>query len=301
MAEIKGKSADRKNAYLEIVDETVVLKIRPGMFSGKPVTHRIRLDDIVSIETKTGVKPYQEAQWILLSHSAGSVEFFTENKTELREVVKTVDDFLDAKAKKLKEDQEAFEATKEANLALITVNLELIDSLMRLAILLDGAVEWHGVEGELAQTEAILVDRDNVPNLTPASFSLRPLRNGVEKRLPWVIKQEVHDLVTLVSHEATGRAENLTPWFPSDFHKLFIDSSMTLWNLELAELTGVEPVDDTSEAQTMFNVLYRAVVGYTGEKELGELRLDENNFLAQPTLYRWVELLRGVPFNPELE
>lgn len=302
MPEIKGKSGDRKNATIDLDGSLLIIKVKPGMFSGKAVTHRIPMADIVSIESKTGVKPFPNAQWILVGHPAGSVEFFTVNKEPLKEIVKEISEHLEARAIKLKEDEELFGVTRESHLALIVVNLELIDSLMRLVIHLNGTVDWVLVEHELVQSESIISDRVNVPHLKPATFNSRVLRKGVEKRLPYVIKQEIHDILSLVSQEAAERSVHLTSWFPSDFHNLFIESSMTLWNLELAKITGVESVEEPDKAQVVFDSLHRAMVRYIGDNNIKATLVEEmESSLIRSTLYRWTDLLLEIPFSQDKE
>lgn len=302
MVEIKGKTGERRNATLDLVENELVLKVKPGMFRGKGVIHRIPLDNIVSLESKTDVKPFPEALWILVGHNAGSIEFFSDNKNPLREITKVISEVLEARALKLKEDEELFEVTRESHVALIMVNLELVDALMKLVNQLNGQVDWGLVEGDMIQVEAVMADRVKVPNLKPATFRSNVLRKGVEKRLPYVIKQEVHDMFSLVLQESTERASHLTSWFPSDFHGLFLSSSMTLWNLELAMLTGVESVEELGEAQVLFNSLHRAMVDYTGNADLPVVSIEnmENGFV-RTSLYHWAELLLEVPFSPDKE
>jgi hypothetical protein len=284
------------------MDNELVLKVKPGMFRGKGEIHRIPLDNIISLESKTGVKPFTDALWVLFGHTAGSIEFFSENKTPLREITETVSELLEAKALKLKEDEALFEATRESHVALIMVNLELIDALMKLCNQLNGQVDWGLVEGDLIQVEAVMADRVKVPNLKPATFKSNVLRKGVEKRLPYVIKQEVHDMLSLILQESTERAIHLTSWFPSDLHNLFISASLTLWNLELAGLTGVESVDEQEAVQILFDSLHRAIVDYTGKVDLPVLSVENKDYtFIRSSLYHWVEMLLDVPFSPEKE
>lgn len=302
MPEIKGKTGERRNALLEIVDDELVLKVKPGMIRGKGAVHRIPVDNIVSLESKTDVKPFPDALWVLVGHTAGSIEFFSINKGPLREVTRAISEVLEAKALKLKEDEVLFEATRESNVALIVVNLELVDVLMKLVNQLNGQVDWGMVEGELIQVESVIADRIKVPNLKPASFRSNILRKGVEKRLPYVIKQEVHDVLSLILQESAERSSHMSAWFPTDFHDLFISASMTLWNLELAGVTGVESVEEPGESQGIFDSLHRAMVDFTGDNDLPAISVEnmESTFVRS-NLYRWAELLLEVPFSPDKE
>jgi hypothetical protein len=45
------------------------------------------------------------------------------------------------------------------------------------------------MEAELVQIEGIVADRVILPGLNPSTFSTKTLRNGVEKRLSWVIRR----------------------------------------------------------------------------------------------------------------
>lgn len=300
MPEIKGKIGDRKNATIDLDDGIITLNIKPGFLGGKGHVESINLDDVKSIETGTGVKPFQSAQWALISHELGSVEFFTVNKEPLIELVSSVSRFLDEKERMLAESEAAFLSTREAHMALIIMNLDLIDSLMRLVVLLEGSVRWDDVEAELVQVEGIVADRVILPGLKPSTFNTMALRNGVEKRLVWVLKQEVHDTVSLVSQEASERSRNLVNWFPSDLHRLFVDMFMTLWNYQLAPITGIEPVDEAKDAQMILNNLHRAVMDYIDEESIEVPvigKIEPAKIRAR--LYLWTELLLVAGFSLE--
>ena len=300
MPEIKGKTGDRKNATIELDDGIITLTIKPGFLGGKGHVESINLDDVKSIESRTGVKPFQSAQWALISHELGSVEFFTVNKESLIELVSSVSQFLDEKERMLAESEAAFLSTREAHMALIIMNLDLIDSLMRLGLLLEGSVRWDDVEAELSQVEGVVADRVILPGLSPSTFSTNALRNGVERRLSWVIKQEVHDTISLISQEASERSRNLVSWFPSDLHRLFVDMFMTLWNYQLASITGIEPVDEAKDAQLILNNLHRAVMDYCDEESIEVPvigKIDPAKIRAR--LYLWTELLLVAGFSLE--
>jgi hypothetical protein len=253
-----------------------------------------------SIETGTGVKPFQSAQRALISHELGSVEFFTVNKEPLIELVSSVSQFLDEKERMLAESEAAFLSTREAHMALIIMNLDLIDSLMRLVVLLEGSVRWDDMEAELVQVEGIVADRVILPGLNPSTFSTKTLRNGVEKRLSWVIKQEVPDTISLISQEASERSRNLVSWFPSDLHRLFVDMFMTLWNYQLAPITSIEPVDEAKDSQMILNNLHRAVMDYIDEESIEVPvigKIEPTKIRAR--LYLWTELLIVAEFSLE--
>ena len=302
MAEIKGKAGDRKNATIKLDGEDITFTVMPGFFSGRSHVESIKLDDVKSIETGTGVKPFKDAQWVQISHDLGSIEFFSINKEPLSELVSSVNQFLDEKARVLAESEASFLSTREAHMALIIMNLDLVDSLLRLVALLDGPVGWDKVETELVQVEGISSDRVNVPGLKPSTFSTRMLRNGVEKRLSWAIKQEVHDTLSLVSQEASERSKHLVKWFPSDLHGLFVDVFMILWNYQLAPITGVEPVDEARDVQLVLNNLHRAVMDYSDEESI-EVPVIGKMEPAQirARLYMWTELILDAGFSPAKE
>ncbi len=302
MPEIKGKTGDRKNATIDLDDGIITLTIKPGFLGGKGHVESINLDDVKSVETGTGVKPFQSAQWAHISHSLGSIEFFTVNKEPLIELVSSVSQFLDEKARILAESEAAFLSTREAHMALIVMNLDLIDSLLRLVTLLDGPVRWDDVEAELSQVEGVVADRVNLPGLKPSTFSTKVLRNGVERRLPWVIKQEVHDTISLVSQEASERSRNLVKWFPSDLHGLFVDMFLTLWNYQLAPITGIEPVDEAKDSQLILNNLHRAVVDYSDEETIEVPVIGKiEHAQIRARLYMWTELLIEAGFSLDKE
>ena len=302
MPEIRGRAGDRKNATIELDGEDITLKVMPGFFSGGSCVESINLDDVKSIETGTGIKPFKDAQWVQISSDQGSIEFFSVNKEPLRELVSSVNRFLDEKARMLAESEAAFLSTREAHMAFIVMNLDLVDSLLRLVALLDGTVGWDNVEAELIQVEGISSDRVNVPGLKPSTFSTRMLRNGVEKRLSWAIKQEVHDTLSLISQEASERSKHLVKWFPSDLHGLFVDVFMILWNYQLAPITGVEPVDEAKDVQLILNNLHRAVMDYSDEESI-EIpvigKMEPVQIRAR--LYLWTELMLEAGFSLDKE
>ncbi len=302
MPEIKGKTGDRKNATIDLYDDIITIKVKPGFLGGKGHVETINLDDVKSIETGTGMKPFKDAQWAQISHDLGSIEFFTVYKGPLMELVSSVSQFLDEKARVLAESEAAFLSTREAHMALIVMNLDLIDSLLRLVTLLDGPVRWDNVETELVQVEGVSADRVNLPGLKPSTFSIRMLQNGVEHRLPWAIKQEVHDTISLISQEASERSKNLVKWFPSDLHRLFIDMFLTIWNYQLALITGIEPVAEAKDAQLILNNLHRAVMDYSDEESIEVPvigKIEPNQIKAR--LYMWTELLLNAEFSLDKE
>jgi len=302
LTEIKGRTGDRKNATIELDDGIITIKVTPSFLGGKGHVETINLEDVKSIETGTGVKPFKDAQWAQISHTFGSNEFFTIHREPLIELISSVSQFLNEQARALAENEAAFLSTREAHMALIVMNLDLIDSLLRLVILLDGPVQWDNVETELAQVEGIVADRVNLPGLTPSTFSTRILRNGVERRLPWAIKQEVHDTLSVVSQESSERSKNLVRWFPSDLHGQFVDMFMTLWNYQLAPLTDIEPVDEAKDSQLILNNLHRAVMDYSDEERI-EVPVIGKTEPAQirARLYMWTELLIEARFSIDKE
>jgi len=302
MPEIKGRTGDRKNATIELDERVITIKVTPGFLGGKGHVETITLDDVKSIETRTGIKPFRDAQWAQISHNLGSIDFFTIHKEPLIELVSFVSQFLDERARVLAESEAAFLSAREAHMALIVMNLELIDSLLRLVTLLDGSVRWDNVETELAQVEGIVADRINLPGLTPSTFSTKMLRNGVGRRLPWAIKQEVHDTLSVVSQEASERSKNLVSWFPSDLHGQFVDMFMALWNYQLTPITGIEPVYEAKDSQLILNNLHRAVVDYSDEERIevpviGKIEPDQ----IRARLYMWTELLIEARFSIDKE
>ena len=98
MPEIRGRAGDRKNATIELDGEDITLIVMPGFFSGGSRVESINLDDVKSIETGTGIKPFKDAQWVQISYDQGSIEFFSVNQEPLRELVSSVNRFLDEKA-----------------------------------------------------------------------------------------------------------------------------------------------------------------------------------------------------------
>jgi hypothetical protein len=77
---------------------------------------------------------------------------------------------------------------------------------------------------------------------------------------------------------------------------------MTLWNLELAVISGVESVEDPDGAQIVFDSLRRAVVGYTGDHSLQVTSVENMEpEVVRSTLYRWTDFLLEVPFSQDKE
>jgi hypothetical protein len=300
MPEVRGKSIDKKNASLDLIDGVVEITIKPGMFIGKGESVSIPLDEILSVESKGEVKPFPDAQWVLIKHTAGSVEFFSINKVSLLGIIREINEFIETKEKKLQEAKDKFKNALDENVGNLTVNLDFIDSLFVVVTRLIGPVDWKQIERDLVQTEAIIADMNDVPGTTATSFI--SLRYAAMKRLPYLIKQEVHDLLARVLEEARERSSKITPWFPSDYHSLFIKVSMDLWSLELQERTGVKSMEDPERIQGTIDSLHRAVSSYTGIDSLESFSIEEpDKKLLRSTLFKWVALLNGTPFSADKE
>ena len=300
MPEIRGKSLDKRNATLDLIDGVLEVKVKPGMFFGKSETHSISLDELVSVESKGDVKPFPDSQWVLIRHSAGAVEFFSSNKGPLMGVLREINDYIESKKKKLDEAKESFKSTLEENASHISVTLDFIDSLFVVVTRLWGPVDWKQLDKDLVQTETIIADRFAVPSTTATSFI--SLRYAAMKRLPYLIKQEVHDLLSNILEEARERSKRITPWFPSDFHSLFVEASMDLWSLELQGLTGVKIMMDPDNIQNSIDSLHRAVVSYTGLDTLESFKIGQSEpALLRSILHKWTVLLLEASFNPDKE
>ena len=198
-------------------------------------------------------------------------------------------------------DYDSISITARAeNASHITVTLDFIDSLFVVVTRLGGPVDWKQLDRDLIQTETIIADRITVPSITATSFI--SLRYAAMKRLPYLIKQEVHDLLSNILEEAKKRSSSITPWFPSDFHSLFVQVSMDLWSLELQGLTGVKTQNDPENIQNTIDSLHRAVVSYTGLDTLVSFSIGEAEpAVLRALLYKWTGLLLEAPFSPDKE
>ncbi len=75
---------------------------------------------------------------------------------------------------------------------------------------------------------------------------------------------------------------------------------MTLWNYQLAPITGIEPVDEAKDAQMILNNLHRAVMDYIDEESIEVPvigKIEPSKIRAR--LYLWTELLLVAGFSLE--
>ncbi len=302
MPEIKGRTGDRKSASLEVVDMEIFVSIRSGFLGRNISMLSIPFMDVNHVESRTEEHPYPDALELILDYTGGVLEFFSDNKEPLSQVVEEISDYLRLRAERLEENMESFGVARENNTALIMVNLEFFDALMRLVVELHGSVQWDRVEPLFHQVEMILIDKICVQELDSSSLSVESLRTGVERRRPPVVKVEVFDLLTMLSVDADLRSQRSIQWFPSELHRLFSQAMMTLWNHEVAEISDVNPFDSPEDAQAVFDTLRLEVEKYTDAQPMAPLNLLEYEFhINRDALFSWVEVLQLARFNPELE
>lgn len=299
---IKGRLGDRKNATIELEDREINLVIKGGFFGGKSSNSVIKLDDITSIRHRTGEKPFPDAMMVQIEHPEGEMSFFSINKAPLEEFAVEVEAFVEKRAALLVEMEKEFVRDREAHVALLYLNLELVDALMGLVILVNGSVDWESVETRYHQVERVNQDRDNLTVLRPSHLSLERLSTGIEKRDVVIIKSEVYDLLFVLRESCSEKAKHREPWFNNAFHRLFIDTLMSFWGRRLESLTGEfsgESLDNSEMRLQELGKLVHAEIGEDEKQLTNSQEFNENHRI----LFEWVEALQNVEFEPgeELE
>ena len=254
------------------------------------------------MEHGTGVKPYPEAMMIKVVHADGELSFYSIYKAPLEELANQAEEFVEKRDRLLAEMKEEFKLDRAAHVALLFLNMELLDALMELIIMLQGSVDWESVDAQLTQVERVNQDRDNLTHMKPSHLGLERLAQGVEERDSDIIKEEVYDLVSLLHQICAEKAKHDEAWFMTQLHLLFMEALMTLWSRELAEITGENLLEDSETIERRFTELRRLVAEDTGDEELEEI--DSKSLQASRLLlFEWIEKLENVEFTPgeELE
>ncbi len=299
---IKGRLADRKNATIELIDNKITIITSAGFFGGRSENKAIDLGDVTSVEHGTGVKPYPEAMMIKVMHTDSELSFFSINMAPLEELATHAEEYVEKRTRLLAEMKEEFTLDRGAHVALLYLNLELLDALMELIIRLHGSVDWESVEAQFTQVERVNQDRDNLTHMRPSHLSLERLAQGVTERDSDIIKAEVYDLVSLLHQICAEKAKHSEAWFKTQLHLLFTEALMTLWSRELAEITGENLSEDSETVDRRFHELRRIVAQDTGDEGLEEI--DPVNLQASRLqLFEWIVKLETVEFDPgeELE
>ena len=300
---IKGRLGDRKNATIVLEDRQLKIATKTGFFGGKTENTIISLDEVTSIEHGTGVKPFPDALMIKIEYPEGELSFFSINKEPLQKIADESEEYIEKRARLLVEMEEEFVLDREAHVALLFLNLELLDALMELLIRLQGSIEWETVETQLVQVNRVNQDRDNLTHMRPPHLNLDLLAQGVEERSVDSIKSEVYDLVSVLHQGSVEKAKHGELWFDTQFHMFFFEALMTLWSCELERITGEVLSEDSEKIDRRFLELKRLVSQETGDIEMSGIDLGATLYDSRILLYEWVEALQNVGFEPgdELE
>jgi hypothetical protein len=297
MPPIKGRLGDRKNATIDLVDRTITVITKGGFFGGKATNSEISLDDVKSIEYGTGNKPYPDAMMVKIQHASGELTFYSINKDPLQKLSESTSEYVEKCAKLLVEMENEFERDREAHVALMYLNLELVDALVELVVLLEGSVDWEAVETQLTQVERVNQDRDNLPYMRPSSLGMEQLTLGVNERSTDLIKSEIYDLVSVLHQSCVEKAKHREPWFNTVLHQLFMEALMVLWNRRLEALTGVSMGKEPDKDELRFLELRKLVVQETGDEETESIDPVGRFSDLRIILYEWVESLQNVGFE----
>jgi hypothetical protein len=303
MPPIKGRLGDRKNATIDLVDRTITVITKGGFFGGNATNSEISLDDVKSIEYGTGIKPFPDAMMVKIKHASGELTFYSINKNPLQKLAESASEYVEKRAKLLEEMENEFERDREAHVALMYLNLELVDALMELVVLLEGSVDWEAVEAQLTQVERVNQDRDNLPYMRPSRLGMEQLTLEVNERSTDLIKSEIYNLVSVLHQSCVEKAKHREPWFNTGLHQLFMEALMVLWNRRLEALTGVSMGEEPDKDELRFLELRKLVVQETGDEETESIDLFSRFSDLRIILYEWVEGLQNVGFEPgeELE
>ncbi len=301
MPPIRGRLGDRKNATIELADRTITVTTKGGFFGGKGTNSTISLDDVTSVEHGTGNKPYPDAMMVKIERTSGELMFYSINKEPLQKLAETASEYIQKRAKLLVEMEKEFERDREAHVALMYLNLELVDALMGLVILLEGSVDWEVVETQFSQVERINQDRDNLTRMRQPYLSMEQLTLGVKERSSDLIKSEVYDLLFVLYQGCVEKAKHIELWFNTQFYKLFMEALMILWSRRLEILTGVSSGYESNKNEVLLQELRRVVVQETGDEETQSIDPIGRFSDMRIILYEWVESLQEVGFEPGVE
>ncbi len=302
MAPIRGRLEDRKNATIELEGRDLKVVTKGGFFGGKSSNTLIKLDEIESIRHGTGAKPYPDAMMVKIGYPEAELSFYSINKTPLEALAVEAEAFVEKRARLLVEMENEFHRDREAHVALLYLNLELVDALMELVLPVDGSVDWALVEEMYHQVERVNQDRDNLQSLHPSYLSLIRLSQAVEKRESDIIKSEVYDLLFILRESCAEKARQTEPWFNNVFHRVFIDILVSFWAKRLEEVTGVFSGESVDSSEMRLQELEKMISAEIGKLD-GSLSMEQGFNENHRVLFEWVEALQNVGFLPgdELE
>jgi hypothetical protein len=300
VSSIKGRLADRKKASIELNGREIIIKSGGGFFGGNPSNRVIHLDELETVEHRVGEKPFPDALMVKLVTPDEEWCFFSVNQEPLERLAVEAKNYVEKRSRLLDEMEHEYEEERAAHLALLVLNLELVDALSSLVMLLHGSINWLDVEEAFSHVEHVNHDRVNLTVIDAVHLSLERLSAGVEKRSIKVIKREVYDILFTLNESCREKAKYRENWFNTQFHHLFFEVLLLLWCGRLGGITG-ESVDDLEKSWILVEDLQREV-----KKDIDEIPLIEDDLGFNDSrliLYAWAEALGVVDFTPgdELE
>jgi hypothetical protein len=246
----KARLRNLGSGTLEFTDNTIKFRMEKGRFKKrKEIAREIPIADIENIER---VGNEFSITW------KGVTETFVAEKAELvGTIYEKVTEALKEKRKML-EDKEAAKQKRNELTKILSVAIEIVDSLFDVLRSLQGRVNWNRVESCLKRSE------ENVRSLEgqkigTINLEFTKLSLAIKERRPEEISKEAYGILRSLYEYFSGLTENE---FPEQIHpnyqdaKTVITAYYTLNDIILGAIVGDEEIGkESSQLVTMLDDL----------------------------------------------
>jgi hypothetical protein len=231
---------------LELIDNTIKFHIEKGYFKKrKEVAREIPMTEIESI---TRVGNEFNITW------KGVTDIFVIEETEL---VGTIYELITEALKeqrKMLEDKEAAKQKRNELTKILSVAIEIVNSLFDVLRSLQGRVDWNHVEGYLKRSE------ENVKNFTgqktdTINLDFTKLSLAIKEHLPEEISKETYSILRSLYEYFSGLASKNE--FPEQTHPNYHDAKTTILahyilnDIILGTIVGDEEIEKESNELVM--------------------------------------------------
>jgi hypothetical protein len=246
----KARLRNLGNGTLEFTDNTIKFRIERGYFrKRKKIAREIPITAIEKIE--------QVGNEISITWK-GVTETFVTKKAELaRAIYERINGALKEQRKML-EDREAAKQKRDELTKILSVAIEIVDSLFDILRSLQGRVDWNRVEGYLKRSEenvrSFAGQKIGTINLDFTKLSL-----AIKEHLPKEISKEAYSILRSLYEYFSGLTENE---FPEQIHpnyqdaKTVITAYYTLNDIILGTIVGDQEIGkESNQLVTMLDDL----------------------------------------------
>jgi hypothetical protein len=242
----KARLINVGSGTLELIDNTIKFHIEKGHLKKREeIAREIPITDIESIKQVGNVL---SITW------KGVTDMFVMKKSELvGKINEKVAEALNEKGKILEDDKAAKQKRNELT-KMLSVGMEIVDSLFDILRSLQGRIDWNRVEDYLKRSEENV---RNFTNLTAATTNLgfTKISSAIKEHLPEEISKETYSILRSLYeyfNELTSKTES-----PEQTHPNYSDAKTTILayytlnDVILSTIVGDEEIGKESNALVM--------------------------------------------------